>query len=232
LAFPREENHFTSVPDSVLASLVIDVESLYELKCVLRTVWLEGRHGTHPKFVTLSQLLSDSILAQGFSRLDHPEEAIRDALRKAVRHGLLLHLSVNMASIEEQVFLINSPANQKALEKMKANELTPSHLPQAEYFQVPIENRPNIFTLYEENIGILTPMVAEDLKEAEATYPWPWILDAFREAVERNKRSWRYIAKIMERWAAEGRNNGEPGRHPKAVDPKTLARKWERFLNT
>jgi DnaD/phage-associated family protein len=59
--------------------------------------------------------------------------------------------------------------------------------------------------LYEQNIGPLTPLLAEELMEAEDTYPVSWIEDAFREAVELNKRSWRYIQRILERWAAEGK---------------------------
>ena len=57
--------------------------------------------------------------------------------------------------------------------------------------------KPNIFALYEENVGIIGPMMAEALKEAETTYPAAWIEEAFREAVARNKRSWRYIETIL-----------------------------------
>jgi len=69
--------------------------------------------------------------------------------------------------------------------------------------------KPNIFALYEENIGLLTPLIAEELKEAEKRYPQKWIEEAFREAVELNKRSWRYIARILESWASGGKESGE-----------------------
>jgi DnaD/phage-associated family protein len=72
------------------------------------------------------------------------------------------------------------------------------------------EKKPNIFTLYEENIGLLSPMIAEELKQAEKLYPPSWIEEAFKEAVSLNKRSWRYICRILERWAAEGKESGEP----------------------
>jgi DnaD/phage-associated family protein len=58
-------------------------------------------------------------------------------------------------------------------------------------------------------------MIADELREAEELYPLEWLEDAFREAVGQNKRSWRYIARILERWEREGRSNGEPGRHLK-----------------
>ena len=57
--------------------------------------------------------------------------------------------------------------------------------------------RPNIFRLYEENIGPLTPLIAEMLRDAEKTYPADWIEEAFKIAVENNVRRWRYIEAIL-----------------------------------
>ncbi|HAL47899.1 MAG TPA: DNA replication protein DnaD, partial [Dehalococcoidia bacterium] len=34
-------------------------------------------------------------------------------------------------------------------------------------------------------------------------------------AVRQNKRSWRYIASILERWEREGRGDGKSGRYTK-----------------
>ena len=36
-------------------------------------------------------------------------------------------------------------------------------------------SKPNIFSLYEANIGIITPLIAEELKDAELQYPEAWI---------------------------------------------------------
>jgi DNA replication protein DnaD len=58
-------------------------------------------------------------------------------------------------------------------------------------------------------------MIAEELQEAEKLYPADWIESAFREAVSLNKRSWKYIARILERWAVEGKDNGKLGRDSK-----------------
>ena len=73
--------------------------------------------------------------------------------------------------------------------------------------------RPTIFELYEQNIGLLQPVLAEELAAAERDYPEEWIADAFRLAAEQNARSWRYIRAILERWAHEGKDDGEPGRN-------------------
>lgn len=70
--------------------------------------------------------------------------------------------------------------------------------------QVQIE-RPNIFVLYEQNIGLLTPMIASQLEDAADHYPAEWVEAAFSEAVQRNKRNWKYISAILRRWETEGR---------------------------
>jgi DNA replication protein len=66
--------------------------------------------------------------------------------------------------------------------------------------------RPNIFVLYEQNIGLLSPMIADELKDAADHFPQEWIEAAFREAVEQNKRKWSYIRAILRRWETEGRH--------------------------
>ena len=65
--------------------------------------------------------------------------------------------------------------------------------------------RPNIFVLYEQNIGLLSPLIADELRDAADRYPEEWIESAFREAVQHNKRKWSYIRAILRRWEAEGR---------------------------
>ena len=75
----------------------------------------------------------------------------------------------------------------------------------------------NIFGLYEQNIGLLTPIIAEELADAEKLYPIEWVDEAFRQAVEYNKRNWRYINRILERWAVEGKEDEEVRRRPQGL---------------
>ncbi|WP_297167241.1 DnaD domain-containing protein [Thermogemmatispora sp.] len=75
---------------------------------------------------------------------------------------------------------------------------------QNQHLHIEIE-RPNIFVLYEQNIGLLSPLIADELRDAAERYPPEWIEAAFREAVEHNKRNWRYIRAILRRWETEGR---------------------------
>jgi DnaD/phage-associated family protein len=64
--------------------------------------------------------------------------------------------------------------------------------------------RPNIFKLYEENIGPLTPLIADALKDAEKTYPPEWLAEALGTAIKNNKRNWKYVEAILRRWKEEG----------------------------
>jgi DNA replication protein len=40
-------------------------------------------------------------------------------------------------------------------------------------------------------------------------YPADWIEEAIEESVAYNRRSWRYIQRILEQWMAQGRTDRE-----------------------
>jgi DnaD/phage-associated family protein len=66
--------------------------------------------------------------------------------------------------------------------------------------------RPNIYVLYEQNISLMTPLIADQLRDMEKTYSPEWIEEAFEIAVSRNKRNLRYIQTILRRWETEGKD--------------------------
>lgn len=61
-----------------------------------------------------------------------------------------------------------------------------------------------ISQLYETDIGILTPIVAEELKDISTEYPPGWFEEALKEAVGLNHRNLKYIMAILSRWKTEG----------------------------
>ena len=73
-----------------------------------------------------------------------------------------------------------------------------------------------ISKLYEENIGQLTPRLAEEFIEfcSEFDGPLPWVREAFEEALSRKKRNWRYIRKILENWQEGGKPDAKVTRQP------------------
>jgi len=67
----------------------------------------------------------------------------------------------------------------------------------------------NVFREYEENIGLLTPLIFDELKQAIERYPESWICDAIKIAVEYNRRHWRYIQQILKTWESQGKKDGK-----------------------
>jgi DnaD/phage-associated family protein len=86
---------------------------------------------------------------------------------------------------------------------------------------------PNIFKLYEDNIGPITPMMAEILKADEAEYPPDWIEEAIRSAVAHNARSWKYVQAILKRRQKEGHRD-EQHRRNDSQDPESYRERWLR----
>jgi DnaD/phage-associated family protein len=66
---------------------------------------------------------------------------------------------------------------------------------------------------------MLTPMISEQLRDAQNAYPDAWVRDAIRQAANQNKRKWSYISAVLERWAAEGRTDGAHRKDSKKTDP-------------
>lgn len=60
------------------------------------------------------------------------------------------------------------------------------------------------FRLYEGNIGPLTPMIADALKDAEKTYTASWVQRAILEAAKSNVRNMKYIEGILQGYTKRG----------------------------
>jgi DnaD/phage-associated family protein len=99
-------------------------------------------------------------------------------------------------------------AARQAVARLDSGELKLPGYKASAKVPVAAEPLPDVFTLYEQNIGMLTPMIADELRDAEKLYPPDWIRDAIKEAVLHNKRSIKYISKILENWSVEGRGDG------------------------
>ncbi len=192
------------VPSPLLGSLLEAIDDIAELKCTLRFLWHAAQVGGAPKMVAAASLETDEVL---IGALGSPDE-VRRGLGLAVGRGTLI--------VAGGHYLLHTPENARAAARLQGP--TAARAPASEA-RGPRERR-NVFELYESNIGMLTPIIADQLREAETEYPAEWIEQAIREAVERNARSWRYIVTILERWAREGRSSGdhgESGRHTKTA---------------
>ena len=68
----------------------------------------------------------------------------------------------------------------------------------------------NIFEIYESNIGVLTPMIADDLRLIEKEFPAGWFEKAVKVAVNANKRKLSYVRGILRRWQEDGLPDDNP----------------------
>jgi DNA replication protein len=218
--FP-ERSEVTPIPNLFFTEAMPKIDDIAELKMILHVIWLLSRRRGYPQFVTCNELLSDHILMSGIGGGTKPkDEVLRLALEQAVQHGTMLHLRLDRDGQQEDAYFINSENAKETINKIQKGEFP--QLVLAPRRDEGVETVPplDIFSLYEQNIGMLTPMIAEELQEAEKLYPVEWIESAFKEAVSLNKRSWKYIARILERWAVEGKDDGKPGRDFKKKDDR------------
>jgi len=204
--FPPGKVRSGSIPEPVFTELIPIIDDLAELKVTLHVLWRLGQQRDKVRYLRRVDMASDQVLLSGLGAA--PTEALSAALERAVERGTLLRAGITTGGIAEEVYFANTPKGRAAVEAIARGEW-PDELESA--------GRPNIFTLYEQNIGLLTPLIADELREAEQSYPADWIEAAFREAVSLNKRSWKYIRAILERWRTEGRGD-ETGRRPDRAD--------------
>lgn len=227
--FPAK-SRFTPIPDLFFSTVLADIDDLVELKATLHIFWVLYRKRGYPRFITFRELLADPVLIKSIGGEEPPAERLQHSLGQAVRRGSLLHVSLERDGNVDDLYFVNTEADRRAVARIESGELKIGAVIRSEPCPATPE-QPNIFALYERNIGLLTPLIAEELKEAEKLYPPTWVEDAFKEAVDLNKRSWRYIARILERWAVEGKDDGEPGRDSKTdVSYKEFIRRYGHLL--
>jgi DnaD/phage-associated family protein len=195
--FPEGRLSLVRLPEVVFTDLVPHIDDLLELQVTLLVLWrMARRRAQIAPWITLAELRADAAVQHALG--DVGDDALACALARAVARGTLLDVAWERGDgAVEQRYLANSPRGRSAAAAMRRG---------VEPTQMEVQARPNIYALYEQNIGPLTALLSEELKEAEDTYPAAWIEDAFREAVRLNKRSWKYISAILSRWQTEGRD--------------------------
>lgn len=214
--FPNSANA-TAIPNLFFARVLPEIESAEELVVSVYFFFAQQTVRRTPRFLTKRELEADATLLRSLSHLaGEPMAALAAGLARAVARGTLFRTAITSGGREEDAYAINLPANRRAIAASTGRLDEP--LPPADG-----RTAAGIFSLYEENIGSITPLIAEDLKEAEVRYPPEWLREAFREAVSLNKRNWRYIERILNRWEIEGPSYEKPERDSEA---ERLARRY------
>ena len=201
----------TPLPNVFFSEVLPSMEDAAEVKVVLQIFFLLSKRKGYPRFVSFSELINDPVIVNGlYSGGGDLAAALRKALVVAVQAGILVHVPIDIQDQPDDIYFINNQAERDTVRKILDGSLK---IPRVEIRRVgePAQVPPSdIYNLYEQNIGMLTPILAEELQEAEHRYPAEWIQDAFREAVMANVRSWKYIHSILKRWEREGKKDGKP----------------------
>ena len=218
---------FTPLPNLFFSTLLPQIDDMAELKTTLNVLATLYRKRGYPRFITYGEMLRNAGLMGGLKKEGGPpDEVLRGALKMAAERGTLIHIVLDRDEVPEHVYFLNTESNRQIVAKIQNGEVKLSGLKAEGRAYVEPEEQPDIFALYEQNIGMLTPMIAEELREAEKLYPEAWLRDAIKEAVKQNKRKWSYISAILEHWSAEGKSDGTHRGYSKKGPDKYIKQRY------
>ncbi|MDD2920784.1 MAG: DnaD domain protein [Anaerolineales bacterium] len=204
---------FTQIPDSLL-QMLNEIEDVAELKVTLYALWrIEHIEGN---FRALCQTDFES------DALGLNSQEVKLGLEKSIARGTLLKSSYEA----DTFYFLNSPRGRLAAEAFAKGQWRES----ARIMSAPLK-KSNVFKLYEENIGALTPLLSDMLREAEKNYPSEWFEEAFEIAVSRNIRNWKYVEAILTRWKEKGKDERKD-KQDAAKDAKRYSEsEFSEFIN-
>ena len=204
---PINERRVIEVPESILTEIAPQIRDIGELQLILLVVRMATERGGIDQPVSRDELGRDAGVQRAFQlegTMRDPGESVERSLELAVGRGVVIKLRVIDGDSERIWYFLNTIQNAAKVRAMaNGSEVPPKTLWSAASAPRIEAERPTIFRLYEQNIGPLTPLIAQRLLDALEVYPAGWIEDAVAEAVSYNRRSWRYIARILENWQVE-----------------------------
>lgn len=212
--FEESKKSFTGIPDQFFSEILPNIQDLNELKLVLYLLWSANTEGEYGTRFTLDAILTDKKFTKG---LEDPEANLELALEKSLRLAAQHNILVEVKKSQSHYFL-NTPRGRAAALAFNQQNVEDESSPVKSTLDA---IKPNIFQLYEENIGPLTPLIADMLKDAQDTFPVEWIDEAIQIAVKNNVRRWKYVESILKRWQEEGRNG---------TDRRDSKEDYERYL--
>ncbi len=201
--FPDGDLKTAELPEMFFTGLLPLIDDVLELKVTLACYRLCWQKTGLVRWTTSAELIHDPAL-------NDVSEQVGNGVLSALRRGSLVGAKDQLGV---QYLFLNSELGRAAAKAIARGEKI------EQIAQTP--GRPNIFTLYEQNIGALTPLIAEQLQEAEKEFPPQWLEEAFAEAVKQNARSWAYVKKILDN-RARGAKRETTGRD--------VAADWQRVI--
>lgn len=154
------------------------------------------------RYLFARQIVQSSTL-QHWMGAENSENRIQQTLNKTISSGFLISGKIRPENSKTLVFW-NDDNGKNTLQRLQNGLWQPS--PTDHPVKEQAKQQKNIYQLYEENIGPLTPLLSEDLTAAQEDFSIQWIEEAIHIAVQNNARSWRYVDAVLKSWQKEGKN--------------------------
>jgi DnaD/phage-associated family protein len=215
--FPDDSTAFVRLPIIFFTQLFSKIDDLDQLRLLLYMFWNSEQQPGTVRYFRFMDFTSDPTLMEMMG----DEVGLHSALAGLVDLHVVLEAELDW--MDEVYYFINTPQGRAAVQAIQNGSW--QDFSQDRQAINLVEESPNIFELYEKNIGVITPMMAEILKEDEATYPASWIREAIQIAVTRNVRTWKYVQAILKRWQTEGFGD-EQNRQNDPQDPESYRKSW------
>lgn len=204
--FPAGEMHSVLMPQLFYTDLLPQIDDLAELKLTLYVFFLLQAEQPPDPWITDDRLRRDPILLDMIadtSDLYDPVTLLDAALERALIRNTLLPLEIRSAGMDEtqKAYVLNTETGRRAQQQ------TP-HTVSREAGRSPLATDQSLpFKYYQQNFGLLTPLVADHIRDLEREYAADWICEAMEIAVQHNARSLRYVEAVLDRWARERRSD-------------------------
>ncbi|CAN5275577.1 MAG: DnaD domain protein [Chloroflexia bacterium] len=199
------------VPAAFFTELLPEISDINELRVLLALIRLVSDESTLESPLPETRILQDRALLESVrvdgitSRIGR--QTILHGLELLIARGVVLRVAAENSGRSDSWYFLHTPVTREFVEAIRRGAISPPRSMWTEDQPPSITaDLPTPFLLYEQNIGPLTPMVADRITRAIQEYPAAWIEDAIEEAVAYNRRNWKYIEAILESWTAQGRS--------------------------
>jgi DnaD/phage-associated family protein len=211
--FDIEHSRPVSIPAAFFTDLLPKITSIDELQVTLAVFRHVAEAGGFETPIAEQALEQDKHLRYALREDGSPREPDRRialGLDLALAHGAILRFVATSERSDAVWYYVNTTVNRATLSAMSRGAINAPKIVWASNHppEVAVE-LPNAFRLYEQNIGPLTPLLADQIGRAIEEYPAEWIEEAIGEAVAYNRRSWRYISRILQNWTAQGKSDSD-----------------------
>ena len=223
--FPLSDDYAgTRVPNAVLGRVLSCVDDVDVIKLVLRAVWLLERQRGYPRYISVEHLQRDRVLSNVFVST----VTLERALDTAIEYGVIAKVVINGNAC---LMLNTESAQRAAMDGAITSPVVGTKNADGDWDTPAASSMPSdAFRAYEDNIGLLSPMIRESILAALEDFTDDDITRAIRIAVENESRSWSFVAGVLRRWSREGipdeRTDGTTGGADDRRVPEAELRKY------